>query len=59
VELQTERESGRQILHFTPNNTSHLLEIWIKNDWETLVPRINVENVIKLGFVLEQMYFVR
>jgi hypothetical protein len=24
-----------------------------KNDWETLVPRINVENGIKLGFLLE------
>jgi hypothetical protein len=24
-----------------------------KSDWGTLVPRINVENVIKLGFVLE------
>jgi hypothetical protein len=25
----------------------------MKNDWGTLVPRINVENVMKLGFVLE------
>jgi hypothetical protein len=24
-----------------------------KNNWGTLVPRINVENGIKLGFVLE------
>jgi hypothetical protein len=24
-----------------------------KNDWGTLVPRINVENVIKFGFILE------
>jgi hypothetical protein len=23
----------------------------LKNDWENLVPRINVENNIKLGFV--------
>jgi hypothetical protein len=29
-----------------------------KSDWGTLVPRINVENGIKLGFLLEQMYFV-
>jgi hypothetical protein len=29
-----------------------------KSDWGTLVPRINVENDIKLGFLLEQMYFV-
>jgi hypothetical protein len=25
----------------------------IKSDWGTLVPRINVENGIKLGFLLE------
>jgi hypothetical protein len=24
-----------------------------KNDWRILVPRINIENVIKFGFVLE------
>jgi hypothetical protein len=24
-----------------------------KSDWGTLVPRINVKNVIKLGFILE------
>jgi hypothetical protein len=32
----------------TAENTDRLLR-----DWETLVPRINVENVMKLGFVLE------
>jgi hypothetical protein len=26
---------------------------FLKNDWGTLIPRINVENGIKLGFVLE------
>jgi hypothetical protein len=27
--------------------------IVIKSDWGTLVPRISVENLMKLGFVLE------
>jgi hypothetical protein len=29
--------------------------IYKQSDWGTLVPRINVKNVIKLGFVLEKM----
>jgi hypothetical protein len=46
----------------TPSSTSaeqwHLLYILYvspikKSDWGTLVPRFNVENIRKLGFVLE------
>jgi hypothetical protein len=33
-------------------------ECTLKSDWGTLVPRIDVENGIKLGFVLEYIYFV-
>jgi hypothetical protein len=30
-----------------------LVKLFKKSDWGTLVPRINVENGIKLGFLLE------
>jgi hypothetical protein len=44
------REQQRIELVGIPCRSEGLL---LKSDWGTLVPRINVENRIKLGFILE------